>query len=784
MKAISRLILLSLFSYATAYSQQKLILKTNNIPEIIKAMTLEEKAHMVLGMGDEYLWNTKSFKGKPGKILLRGQAANTYNIERLGIPSTILNDGPAGLRIDTIQEGVNHRTYCTAFPTATALASTWNKDLVRQVGVSMGNEVLEFGSDMLLAPGLNLQRNPLCGRNFEYYSEDPLISGEMAAAMVNGIQSNNVGACLKHFAANNIETNRRTINELISQRALREIYLRGFEIAVKKSNPWMLMTSYNKINGYYTAEDKALLQDILRKEWNYNGVVVTDWGSGQDVVAQMRAGNELIMPGGFQSDIIIDAVKRGLLDEAVLDRNIEKILQYVVKTPTFRNYTKTNNPDLIANSTITRTAAGEAMVLLQNRDNTLPLSKTKVFSLFGKTSYNYITGGTGSGRVNNKHTVSLLEGLENSKFKIDKKLQLFYKAFTDSVLKVTKPSAKVRAKNIIDFAAEPKIETVLIEQAVKNSDVAVITLGRNAGETWDRDENDYFKLSYTELSLIKSVSEVFHAAKKKVIVILNIGGPIEIESWKQYTDAILLSWQTGQEGGNALVDILKGQVNPSGKLAVTFPVKYADVPSSKSFPGVPSDNPVNAFYEEGIYVGYRYYQTFNVKPAYEFGFGMSYTNFTYSPVTLSSNQFNGNITATVTVKNTGKVAGKEVAQLYVTAPVTSVEKPMQELKGFAKTRLLKPGESETLTFTLDTSGLASFWTGKNQWVAEKGIYEVRIGASSSDIRSKTSFNLEKDIIVEQVHDVMYPNVMFKEFNQKDRHIQSLNPSSKVIDHDN
>ncbi|MFZ4726177.1 MAG: glycoside hydrolase family 3 N-terminal domain-containing protein, partial [Paludibacter sp.] len=486
MKNISKLILLSIFCVTTAYSQQKLILNSNNILEIIKAMTLEEKAHIVLGMGDEYLWNTKGFKGKPGKILLRGQAANTYKIDRLGIPSTILNDGPAGLRIDTLQEGVNHRTYCTAFPTATALASTWNKELVHQVGVSMGNEVLEFGSDMLLAPGLNLQRNPLCGRNFEYYSEDPLISGEMAAAIVNGIQSNNVGACLKHFAANNIETNRRTINELISQRALREIYLRGFEIAVKKSNPWMLMTSYNKINGYYTAEDKALLQDILRKEWNYQGVVVTDWGGGENVVAQMRAGNELIMPGGFQSQQIIDAVKKGLLDEAVLDRNIEKILQYVVKTPTFRNYIKSNKPDLIANSTISRTAAGEAMVLLQNKENTLPLQRTKVFSLFGKTSYNYITGGTGSGRVNNKHTVSLLEGLENSKYKIDKNLQTFYKHYTDSVLKVTIPSMRVRAKNIIDFADEPKIEYKLIKQAEKKSDVAVITLGRNAGETWDR----------------------------------------------------------------------------------------------------------------------------------------------------------------------------------------------------------------------------------------------------------------------------------------------------------
>lgn len=748
------------------YAQQSLKLQPDNIKEIIKSMTLEEKANMVLGVGDEGIW--RHYK-TPRVVLLNGQASATYAVPRLGIPNTLLTDGPAGLRIDTVQNGVDHPTYCTAFPTATALASSWNRELVQSVGIAIGKETLEYGSDMLLGPGLNLQRNPLAGRNFEYYSEDPYVSGIMAAAMVNGIQSNNVGACLKHFAANNIETNRRTLNAVISQRALREIYLRGFEIAVKKSNPWMIMTSYNKINGFFTAEDKALLQTILRDEWNYQGVVVTDWVGGQDVIAQMRAGNELLMPGGYQSKLLMDAVKNGSLDESALDRNIENILEYVLKTPTFNNYPRSNKPDLAAHAAQSQAAAEEGMVLLENKGNTLPLKKEKVFALFGKTSYNFIAGGTGSGRVNYKHAVSLLEGLEKNNMKIDKPLERFYGNFRDSVLRVTKPTMRVRAKNIIDFAEEPAVSREQISASVKKTDIAIVTLGRNAGELWDRTVDGYFDPTSTELALIKDVCDIYHEAKKKVIVILNIGGPIEIASWRHLPDAVLLAWQTGQEGGNALVNVLRGKVNPSGKLAVTFPLKYEDVPSANSFPGVPADNPVNAFYEEGIYVGYRFYETFKVKPAYEFGFGLSYSNFSYSPLSISSKTFDGKIEVAVTVKNTGRVPGKEAVQLYVKAPVSSVEKPAQELKDFAKTKLLKPGESETLLFVLDAGSLASFWTGKNQWIAEKGVYEIRVGASSKDIRSTGTFTVENDIIVERVNDVMYPNIFFKELTRKEGH---------------
>jgi beta-glucosidase len=772
-------ILLSLFSFEIAVSQSVPMLRSDNIREVIQAMTLDEKVNMVLGVGDEGVW--RHYKTQ-GKIVLKGQACAMYSIPRLGIPHIVLTDGPAGLRIDTIQDGVDHPTYATAFPSATALASTWNKDLVQKVGEAMGNEVLEYGSDVLLGPGMNIQRNPLTGRNFEYYSEDPLVSGEMAAAMVNGIQKYNVGACMKHFAANNIETNRRTINAVISQRALREIYLRGYQIALRKSDPWMIMTSYNKINGYYTPEDKALLQDIVRDEWNYKGVMVTDWVAGKDFIAQMRAGNELLMPGNYQTTLFKQAVNRGILDESVFDRNIEKILEFIVKTPTFNQYQKSNKPNLAANAKQSQVAAEEGMILLDNKNNALPLKKAKNYALFGKTSYNFIAGGTGSGRVNYKHAVSLTEGLENAKFKIDKPLRAYYTQFIDSVMKVTKPTLRVREKNIIDFAEEPVISKALIQNSVKKNDVAIITIGRNAGELWDRSVDGYFLLTDAEMNMIKDVSEIYQNAGKKVIVILNIGGPIDVANWRHIPDAILLAWQTGQEGGNALVNILTGKVNPSGKLAVTFPMKYEDVPSSNSFPGVPKDNPVNAYYEEGIYVGYRFHETFNVKPAYEFGYGLSYTNFTYTDLKLNQQNFDGSIEVSVTIKNTGKIAGKEAVQLYLKAPETKLEKPALELKEFGKTKLLKPGEGETLTMILDANSLASFWPGKSQWIAEKGDYQVCIGASSRDIRLTGQFTLPEDIMVEQVNDVMYPNFYFLELTKREPH-KNIKTSDIIIPDD-
>jgi beta-glucosidase len=722
----------------------------DKIEDVIAAMTLEEKVYLLMGLGDESIKNPDS---KVPGVILDGEAARTWDIPRLGITPAVLTDGPAGLRINAHPKDLKTTRYCTAFPTATALSSTWNTDLIKNVGKAMGNEVLEYGSDVLLAPAINIHRNPLCGRNFEYYSEDPLVAGKMAAAMVNGIQSNNVGTSLKHFAANNIETNRGTINAIISQRALREIYLRGFEIVIKEAQPWTVMSSYNRINGFYTSQNYDLLTTILRDEWKFKGTVMSDWGGGNDAIAQMNAGNDLLMPGCYQRQELLSAVKNKLIDEKTLDRNLTRILTFILKTPHFREYAFTEKPDLTSHAQVSRIAANEGMILLKNNKNTLPLNKIKRIALFGKTSYRYIAGGTGSGEVNYQYATTINESIKRNGFKVDNKLENIYSQFIDSI---KKSSDNSNDKFIVDFHPELPLSKTLINEQVKNNDIAIITIGRNAGEGSDRKVSDFY-LSNIEKQLIQNVSEAFHAANKKVVVLLNIGGVIATSDWRDYPDAVLLTWQTGQEGANALVDILKGKVNPSGKLPMSFPMVYNDVPSAKTFPGEPADNPVNAVYKEGIYVGYRYYDTFKIPTAYEFGYGLSYTQFKYSDIQLSSKEFQNEMTVKLTVKNTGKVAGKETVELYLHAPNVEIDKPVQELKGFAKTALLKPGESQQITFTLDARSLASFWTNISSWVAEKGAYEVRIGASSSDIRLTSGFTLPETIVVEKLHDVLYPN---------------------------
>ena len=758
------LLFVSLLCAFSAFSQNTKLpqLGTDKTDDVISAMTLQEKVYLLVGMGDEA---RKTPASDQKSVMLGGAAGLTYAIPRFGITPAVLTDGPAGLRIKPEQSLASHPFYCTAFPTATSLAATWNTALVEEVGKAMGDEVLEYGSDVLLAPAINIQRNPLGGRNFEYYSEDPLMVGKMAAAMIRGLQSNGVGTSLKHFAANNIETNRMSINEVISQRALREIYLRGFEIAVKESQPWTVMTSYNRINGFYTSENYGLVTSILRDEWGFKGMVMTDWKGGKDAVAQMNAGNDMLMPGNVQRQELIDAVNNKLLNESVLNLNVSRTLAFIMKTPRFRGYTPTYVPDLKAHAQVARNAAEEAMVLLKNDKNTLPLtSKIKQVALFGKNSYRFIAGGTGSGDVNYNPAAeaSINDAFVNGGYKLLQPLSDLYKNFIDSIIAGAKPKDK---KSAIDFHPELSLSQNQITDQVKNSDIAVITIARNAGEGADRAVSN-FSLSQIEKDLISNVSSAYHAAGKKVVVVLNIGSPISTADWRDDVDAVILAWQSGQEGANALVDILKGKVNPSGKLTESFPVKYDDVPSSTTFPGEPKDNPVNAYYNEGIYVGYRYYGTFNVPVAYAFGYGLSYTQFQYSDIALNNNNVSNNINVSVKVKNTGKVAGKEVVQLYVSAPTAEIEKPVQELKAFAKTGLLKPGESEIVSFKFANSDLASFRTDLSSWVTDKGTYEVRIGASSNDIRQKISFDIPQTVVVEKVHNVLYPNLPLKELSIK------------------
>jgi len=753
----------------------------DSVNKVIEAMSLQDKVYMMMGLGEE---NWKNPTNGPKTVVLHSEGGRTWDIPRLGITPAVLTDGPTGLHIDPHQPGVSHLFKCTAFPVATAMASTWNTDLEEKVGEAMGNEVLEYGSDVLLGPAMDNQRNPLCGRNFEYFSEDPLITGKMAAALVRGIQSNGVGACLKHFDANNIETNRGSVNAVISQRALREIYLRGFEIAVKEGNPWTMMTSYNRLNGFYTSQNRDLLITILRKEWGFKGMVMTDWGGGDDPVAQMNAGNDLLEPGCWQRPILMEAIKDKTLSKKVLDRNLTSILNFIVKTPRFKGFVPTLYPDLTAHAKVAREAASEGMVLLKNDNVALPFTKNiKRIALFGKTSYRFIVGGTGSGEVNYDHAASIDDAMKDAGYKLVKPITDCYKQFIDSILTKTNgyqvfmknnkkfvkefepdllvPEAYNRLYNkkfMIDYQPEMPLSESFIDAQVKSSDIAVITIGRQAGENYDRSITN-FSLTTNEQALIHNVCQAYHAAKKKVIVVLNIGSPIETASWRSEPDAIMLAWQPGQQGANALVDLLKGTVDPSGKLAESFPMKYADVPSATTFPGEPKEHPVNAFYTEGIYVGYRYYETFHVPTAYPFGYGLSYTQFRFSDVTLSDTVFNKEITITVKVTNVGKVAGKEVAELYLDAPKKQIDKPLQELKAFVKTNLLKPNESQVLTFTLHASDLASFWSGISAWVADKGNYQVRIGDSSDDIRAKATFTLPDRLIVERDHNVLYPNFL-------------------------
>ena len=702
-----------------------------------------------------------------------GAAGRTHAVARLGIPSLTLSDGPAGVCIDPIRKGDSTRTYyATAFPVATLLASSWDTDLVRRVGVAFGSEVRAFGIDVLLAPGLNIHRNPLGGRNFEYYSEDPVVAGSMAAALVNGVESNGVGTSIKHFAVNNQEFNRMQLNSRVSERALREVYLKGFQMAVQTSQPWTVMSSYNRVNGTYTSESHDLLSTLLRQEWGFKGLVMTDWYGGRDAVAQLKAGNDLLMPGmKSQVQAIQVALKSGQLTPAQLDQNVTRVLELVLKSPTFKGDKFTSRPALKADAVVARQAAAESMVLLRNEGKTLPLAPGRKVALFGNASYSLIAGGTGSGDVNPAYTIATAQGLAEAGFAVDAALSQEYGQY----LKAAKARLP-KTKGLLDpvpVIAEMAPAEAMLQQKAQTADVALITLGRSAGEGGDRKVDDDFNLTTAEQALLKQVATAFHAQGKKVVVVLNVGGVVEVASWRGQADAILLAWQPGQEGGHAIADVLGGKVNPSGKLAMTFPVAYSDVPYALDFPGkeLPGSTgttnslmgrPSENTYSEGIYVGYRYYNTFDVKPAYEFGYGLSYTNFDYGPLQLSAPTFNGKITAQLTITNMGAAAGKEVVQLYVSAPKGRLDKPESELRVFAKTGLLKPGQGQTLTFTLTAVDLASYDTAAEAWVADAGTYTVKAGASSLAIKQKATFQLPSQLVGQKSRKLLAPQVEISE----------------------
>lgn len=775
-KILTTVCALAAFAPMSAQDPQ---LGVDPIDDVIDAMTLDEKLDLLIGSEGNVTTDATATIGQ-SSTRVPGAAGQLNGIERLGIPSTVVADGPAGLRIQPTREGTSQTFYCTHFPIATVMSSTWNTDLVESVGKAMGSEVKHYGVDVLLAPATNIHRNPLNGRNFEYYSEDPLLAGKICAAMVKGVQSNGVGTSVKHFALNNQETNRTSNNVIGTPRTFREIYLKPFEIVVKEAQPWTIMTSYNKINGTMSSERADLLNQILRREWGFQGMVMTDWYGGQHATQQVIAGNDLLMPGKLaQREEIEKAVVNGSLSMDIIDRNVKHILEYIMKTPSFKKYVADNNPDLTSNATVTRNAALEGMVLLKNKKNTLPLSsKIQNVAVFGRTSYDFIAGGTGSGDVNHAYVVSLLDGLTNAGFTIDQTVKAAYEEYIPKAKDaMPKPKGQFAAFLPKHLIPEMSLSSLDLSTIAANNDVAIVTIGKTSGEFADRNIGDNYGMTAAEKAMVSDVCKAFHKAGKKVVVILNICGVVETASWIDGPDAVLCAWLPGQEGGNSVADILTGKESPSGRLPMTWPVSYDDVLSKADFPqpdSISEDELVEALsgfqdvrtegsrknidyteYNDGVYVGYRYYTTNNIAVSFPFGYGLSYTTFKYDTPEVSTDS-DGNITVKVKVKNTGKTAGKEVVQVYIAAPGLDMDKPARELKGFAKTGSLNAGESETVKITIPYESLASFNEEGNCWQVESGDYTVMVAKDAADVKPLTATVTLEGKVTEKVRPSLQP----------------------------
>ncbi|MEM4717415.1 MAG: glycoside hydrolase family 3 protein, partial [Desulfurococcaceae archaeon] len=597
----------------------------SKVVELLNKLTMEEKISLLVGNGFSRI--------------VPGAAGETRSLSRVGIPSIVLSDGPAGVRIHPLRLGKSETYYVTAFPNEIVLASTWNLELVEEVGKAIGEEAREYGVDILLAPALNMHRLPIGGRIFEYFSEDPVLAGKMASSYVRGVQSMGVGATLKHFVAHEQEKNRLFINVVVSERALREIYLRPFEIAIKESRPWAVMAAYNKLNNKYCSQNSWLLINVLREEWGFNGLVMTDWGAGDNPIEQVNSGVDLIMPGSDEIvKKLIDAYNQGLIPQQVIDERVRKILEVIERSLKNIGYKISNKPNLEEHSRIAYEAAIEGAVLLKN-NNTLPIKEKSRIALFGKGSYWTVKGGLGSGDSYPRKTITISEGLRERGFNVDEEVENTYKntahrwyEYGESyqLLKslrevaLTEPNSwliemlmthfidmMTEYTRVINLQEDPFTNDQLDEIARRN-DVAIITLSRISTEGFDRYpfKGDYY-LRDDEFSLISRVAQAFHRYSKRVVVLLNIPGPIDLSTWRDLVDAILVIWLPGQEGGRAVADLLMGKISPSGKLPLTWPMDLYETPQMRTYPGLPRENPVDVFYVEDIYLGYRYYDTFS-----------------------------------------------------------------------------------------------------------------------------------------------------------------------------
>lgn len=669
--------------------------------DIISQMTLEEKASMCDGL--DY-WHSQP-------------------VERLSVPSVSLNDGPHGIRKkgdpndkrngDTnLLKGVP----AICFPTASATACSWDPELIEQMGEALGEECLKEKVSVLLGPGTNIKRSPLCGRNFEYFSEDPLLAGEMAASFINGVQSKGVGTSLKHYAANNQETRRMTVNTVADERTLREIYLTPFEIAVKKAQPWTVMCSYNRVNGTYAAENKWLLTDVLRNDFGFKGIVVTDWGAENERVAGLKAGQELEMPtsSGEGTKLIIDAVKNGSLDEAVLDEAVDRLIDMVKRAEKVLGKEYTYNAE--EHHALARKIASQCMVLMKNDGGLLPLKKDARLAVIGEMAMKPRYQGAGSSLINPIQLDSAYDTMKKMGVAFD-----YAPGYS---------TAKKNKRSDDDFIAEA------VNKA-KGVDAAVLFIGLT--DEFETEGNDRKHLGIPPLH-VRLVNEVLKV-NKNVVVVLSGGAAIEMP-WAEGVPAILNAFLTGQASGSAVCDVLFGDVNPSGKLSETYPVSLAETPSANYFPGTP----VSVEYREGIYVGYRYYDTANKPVSFPFGYGLSYTTFEYSDLKLSADSIKDTDTLKVSfkIKNTGGVDGAEVAQLYVSDMESTVFRPVKELKGFKKV-FLKAGEEKEVEIELSKRAFAYYNTELGDWHVESGEFRILVGASSRDIKLEAAVNVESTV---------------------------------------
>lgn len=666
---------------------------SEDIKVIVSKMTLEEKAALVTGASN---WTTTP-------------------VERLGIPEMVVSDGPHGVRrVEDVTSIAQVSLPATCFPTASCTASTWNVDLIKKMGEALAEECISLNVDVLLGPGANMKRSPLGGRNFEYFSEDPFLAGEMAVNFINGIQGKGVGTSLKHYAANNQEFQRFCISSEVDERTLREIYLAAFEKAVKGAQPYTVMCSYNKVNGEYASENYHLLTDILKNEWGFEGLVVSDWGAVHDRVKSLKAGLDWEMPGpqAQRTQKVIDAVRSGELDEAVLDESVRRILRIVYKA---RQTPKKGKFDVEAHHELARQIATEGMVLLKN-NGLLPLKGHEHIAVIGRSAETAHFQGGGSSHINpTKVAVPFNE------------------------VKAQAGNAEITYAE--GYPTDNSFSQVMIDRAVslaKTADVALLYIALPSfkeSEGYDRTDLD---LTDQQVALIKAVS----AIQPNTVVVLNNGAPVVMGEWIDGVAAVLEGWMMGQAGGVSIADVLFGRVNPSGKLAETFPIKLVDTPAFINWPG----DAGTVRYGEGLFIGYRYYDAKKVPVQFPFGYGLSYTTFAYSNANVSKKSFKDvdGVTVTVDVKNTGKVAGKEIVQVYVHDQKSSLVRPEKELKGFAKVEL-KPGETKTVSIKLDFRAFAFYHPKHKQWITETGDFDLIIAASSADVRETLKVTLESTL---------------------------------------